>query len=111
MTAVLRDTTQVARKTYQCGWCYSKIEPGTRYRRLFLLGDDGPYEWIECTDCTPLISPAYDWAGGSWGDGITEDDLAEWATEHLSDDQWGTQAKAFLERKKVARERQSGASR
>jgi hypothetical protein len=97
----LSDRTPTARKPHRCDWCGDRIEPGTKYRRTTHLGPDGLYEWIQCPPCGPLVSPAFDWAG--WpDDGLTDDELHEWATEHTNDSTMGEQARAFLERWKKA---------
>lgn len=99
MVTVIDTTTPVAKKTHTCSWCDTSINPGEKYHRARLIGDDGPYVWKACAACQALVADVDAWLGYA-DEGISPDCFAEWADEHPDD----ARAVAYLERVEAARE-------
>lgn len=100
MPYCLRVSNPVARKRHLCNLCWVRIEPGQRYNRAVMLGDEGLYEWLMCSECVPVGSLVASWVW--WGDGYTEEDAVEWASGHLDDAGHGAIASAYLDRRETA---------
>jgi hypothetical protein len=98
---VLADETPVARKEHSCELCSATIQPGDRYRRTRIIGDDGPYVFKACELCNALTPIVLDWLADPY-EGYGEDDFVEWANDYLDDPEHGEDARAYLDRREVA---------
>lgn len=70
-----------ARKAHNCEVCGPSIKPGDTYTRVAIFDGGDAFTWKNCSDCDDPISQARsdDYVGD---DGITGDDVREWAQEH-----------------------------
>lgn len=87
-TIVLGDTTQVARKSYGCDQCPSKIEPGQRYRRQWGVWDGCACTYrahVECDAAACALHALHDLQGDEGvylPSDIHEDDYPWLLAEH-----------------------------
>jgi hypothetical protein len=49
---VRSEVNPIARKPYSCSECRRAIEPGERYRRIFMVYDGDPLTHFTCRHCT-----------------------------------------------------------
>jgi hypothetical protein len=100
MPTYISERTRTARKPHRCSTCLGPIKPGDVYRVSTNVYDDRMYDWKECEACRSdcVIAEVYNWAGQP-DEGVTYEDAHEWATDHRSDEKYGTAATAFLSRR------------
>ena len=66
MTHVTKTTTQRAKKTYRCTWCWQSIEQGEEYKRYrhFNQGDTGTEKMH--SECYDAMQEEADYWGGDF---------------------------------------------
>lgn len=80
-------STPKARKRHWCEVCGWVIEPGETYERAVTFDGGDVLTWKSHIDpCSMAIDRAWNADYNNCGDGITADDIAEWASENRSTD-------------------------
>lgn len=79
MALMIANEHPVARIMHRCELCARLIQPGERYNRQRLIGDDGPYVFKDCAHCEATVKILNE-IEGDWYDsefGYSTYDLAE----------------------------------
>jgi hypothetical protein len=77
---VSAETTPIARKPHICGECRREIEPGERYRRVFMVCDGDASTYRSCRHCMV----AQEWLSANCG-GYVFTAVAEDIHEHIGE--------------------------
>lgn len=75
---VLWDETPTARTHHECSGCGRTINPGETYRRMRIVGDDGPYTHKQCAHCRAFITLYINEFCPDPSDGWYPEDIQEW---------------------------------
>jgi len=87
MSEVLSMSHPKARKAHRCQWCSRVIDPGETYDRQFIVGDDGPYNWVNCQHCHAMVLLCD--IEGLWGyGGVSDEDILEWEPRDVQALRW-----------------------
>ena len=83
MVTTLNETDRTARKSYFCGMCARRINPGERHHVQTNLYDGRVYDWRECLPCDRdgIMNYVNDWSGGWHDEGVDYEQAVEWAQE------------------------------
>ena len=83
---VLRSATRRARKPHRCGMCATAIPVGDLHQVSTNVYDGRVYDWRECLPCDRdgIVGLVHDWSGGSYDDGVSYEQAAEWAQEAVT---------------------------
>ena len=79
MGTMIANEHPVARIMHRCDLCLRLIQPGERYNRQRIIGDDGPYVFKDCAHCSAAVK-ILDRVEGDWYDsdfGYSSFDLAD----------------------------------
>ena len=79
MSLLLASEHPVARVMHRCDLCQRLINPGERYNRQRVIGDDGPYVFKDCAHCEAAVKILNE-VEGDWYDsefGYSAYDFAE----------------------------------
>lgn len=55
-SSVIWESEPVARQHHACSSCERAINPGEKYLRQWLVGDDGPFTYKACEHCRAFVS-------------------------------------------------------
>lgn len=75
---ILWDETPTARTSHRCDACGRAINPGETYRRMRIVGDDGPYTHKQCAHCRAFINLYIDEFCLDRWEGWYREEIDEW---------------------------------